>query len=827
MRNFLIISFLLFSSFSNATEKDVDAVVTKKIIGAVRVQETPKIDGILDEEIWKNAPIATDFIQNSPNPGNQPSQKTEVRVLYDNTAMYIGATMYDVSKDSIMRQLSQRDEEENTDLFAVFIDTYKDGQSGYGFVVHPTGVQWDARYSQAQGQDVSWNAVWMSAVSMDENNWYVEMKIPYSAIRFPEKSIQEWGINFARKIRRIREFDFWNEVNPSVNGFVNQWGTLMGVSNIEAPVRLMFTPYVAGYVEHYPYNVTGKSNYSQSINGGMDVKYGINDAFTLDMTLIPDFGQVQSDNQVLNLSPFEVQFNENRPFFMEGTELFNKGSLFYSRRLGGTPINYNTPYNQLNDNEEVIDNPAESQLLNATKISGRTKGGLGIGIFNGITKSMYATVKDTVTEQTREVLTDPLTNYNIFVLDQNLKNNSYVTLINTNVTRSGSFYDANVTGGMFKLNTKKNVFSLSGRGIVSQKYFSSDSVSLGHKANFDFVKEGGNFKFGIGYNEIDDTYDPNDLGYLYNNNIRDGYARIGYNIYKPFWKLLEFWSSLSTYNARLYNPDKYADFNINTEIGGTFKNWISAGLFYTAEPLETYDFYEPRVWGRFQAWQTSNNFGGWISSDYRKRIALDLNTNYRKFNAENRYRFNINIGPRIRFSNKFSMVYTLGRYEFVSDEGAALDLNGGGTIIGNDIIFGKRNQTTYENVLSANYIFTNKMGLTLRIRHYWSNVKYNSFHVLDENGHLTLSNYDGLDANGESLHNTNFNAFNVDMVYRWVFAPGSEIRMVYKTSLLALNNNISATYSENLNKTFEEPQAQSLSLKVLYYIDYLSLKKKK
>lgn len=817
----------MFSGFSNATEKDVDAVVTKKIIGAVRVQETPKIDGILDEEIWKNAPIASDFIQNSPNPGNQPSQKTEVRVLYDNTAMYIGATMYDVSKDSIMRQLSQRDEEENTDLFAVFIDTYKDGQSGYGFVVHPTGVQWDARYSQAQGQDVSWNAVWMSAVSMDENNWYVEMKIPYSAIRFPEKPVQEWGINFARKIRRIREFDFWNEVNPSVNGFVNQWGTLMGVSNIEAPVRLMFTPYVAGYVEHYPYDVKGKSNYSQSINGGMDVKYGINDAFTLDMTLIPDFGQVQSDNQVLNLSPFEVQFNENRPFFMEGTELFNKGSLFYSRRLGGTPINFNAPYNQLNDNEEVLDNPAESQLLNATKISGRTKGGLGIGVFNGITKSMYATVKDTVTEQTREVLTDPLTNYNVFVLDQNLKNNSYVSLINTNVTRSGSFYDANVTGGMFKLNTKKNVFSLSGRGIVSQKYFSSDSVSLGHKANFDFVKEGGNFKFGIGYNEIDDTYDPNDLGYLYNNNIRDGYARIGYNIYKPFWKLLEFWSSLSTYNARLYNPDKYADFNINTEIGGTFKNWISAGLFYTAEPLETYDFYEPRVWGRFQAWQTSNNFGGWISSDYRKKIALDINTNYRKFNAENRYRFNLSVGPRIRFSNKFSMVYTLGRYAFVNDEGAALDLNGGGTIIGNDIIFGKRNQTTYENVLSANYIFTNKMGLTLRIRHYWSNVKYNSFHVLDENGHLTPSNYDGLDANGESLHNTNFNAFNVDMVYRWVFAPGSEIRMVYKTSLLALNNNISATYSENLNKTFEEPQAQSLSLKVLYYIDYLSLKKKK
>ena len=827
MRHFLAILFLLLISNFSFAQKEKDSTITKKVIDALRVQEAPKIDGKLNEEVWRNAPIATDFIQNEPNPGNKPSQKTEVRVLYDNTAMYIGAIMYDVSKDSIMRQLSQRDEEENTDIFAVFIDTYNDGQSGYGLVVHPTGVQWDARYSEAQGQDISWNAVWTSAVSMDDNNWYVEMKIPYSAIRFPEKPIQEWGINFARKIRRIREFDFWNEVNPKVNGFVNQWGKLMGVSNIEAPVRLMFSPYVAGYVEHYPYNIKGKSNYSQSFSGGMDVKYGINDAFTLDMTLIPDFGQVQSDNQVLNLSPFEIQFDENRPFFMEGTELFNKGSLFYSRRLGGTPINYNAAYSQLNENEDVIDNPAESQLLNATKISGRTKNGLGIGVFNGVTKSMFATVKDTISGQTREILTDPLTNYNVFVLDQSLKNNSYVSLINTNVTRSGSFYDANVTGGMFKINTKQHVFSLAGRGIVSQKYFSSDSVSLGHKSNFDFVKEGGNFKFGFGYNEIDDTYDPNDLGYLYNNNIRDGYAYLGYNIYQPFWKILQFWLSVRTYNSRLYKPDKYADFNINFDVGATFKNWISTGLNFTTEPIETYDFYEPRVWGRFHAWQTSNNFAGWISSDYRKRIALDINANYRIFSAENRHRFNLNVGPRFRFSDKFSMNYNLGRYEFVNDEGAALDLNGGGTIISNDIIFGKRNQTTYENVLSANYIFTNKMGLTLRVRHYWSSVKYNSFHVLDEKGHLTPSNYVGLDVDGESLHNTNFNAFNIDMVYRWVFAPGSEISFVYKTSLLESNNNVSASYIENFKNTMEESRAQSISLKVLYYIDYLSLKKKK
>ncbi len=820
-----IFFFMVLVNFSFAQNAN-DSLVGGKIIDAVRVQTPPKIDGVLDDEVWKKAPIATGFIQDSPNPGKKASQETEVRVLYDNTALYISATMHDVSKDSIMRELSQRDNEGNTDIFAVFLDTYNDDQSGYGFVVHPTGVQWDARYSQAQGQDVSWDAVWVSEVTMDHNGWYVEMKIPYSAIRFPEKEIQEWGINFSRKIKRFREFSHWSPIDPTVNGFVNQWGSLQGIKNIEAPVRLMFMPYVSGYLEHYPHNVEGLSNYSKSFNGGMDVKYGINDAFTLDMTLIPDFGQVQSDNQVLNLSPFEVRFNENRPFFMEGTELFNKGGLFYSRRLGARPIDFSAPYNQLGNDEDVVDNPSESQLLNATKISGRTRKGLGIGVFNGVTKTMYATVKDTITGETREVLTDPLTNYNVLVLDQNLKNNSFVTLINTNVTRSGSYYDANVTGGMFKVNDKSNNFSVSGNGKLSQKYF-SDSVSLGHSAGLFFDKQGGNLKYGFGYFEESDAYDPNDLGFLFNNNSRGGFAWVGYNVYKPFWKFLRTWSSLNVNYERLYSPDEFTDFSVNVDVGGTFRNFLSTGVFYRVEPIETYDFFEPRVWGRFYAWQPSHNVGGFFSSNYNKTFALDFNGNYRKFNADGRYRLNTSIGPRVRFSDKFSMRYNLGRYAFVNDEGAAIELSGGGTIINNDIIFGKRDQTTYENILSASYTFTNRMGVTLRARHYWSTVDYNSFHTLDPDGHLISSTYDGLDTNGESLHNTNFNAFNIDMVYRWVFAPGSEISLVFKSNLLAFDNDVSKSYSDNFSNTLESPQTKSISLKVLYYIDYLSLKKNK
>jgi hypothetical protein len=825
MKYFGLVFFLLSTKLIIGQVSDKQLSVLKSI-DAIRVENPPKMDGVLDDEVWKKAPVASDFIQGEPFPGLKASQKTEVRVLYDNTAIYIGATLHDVSKDSIIRQLSQRDSEGNTDYFALFIDTYNDDQSGYGFSVQPTGVQVDARYSQAQGEDISWNAVWISEVTIDDKGWYVEMKIPYSAIRFPKNEVQEWGINFQRSIRRHRERNNWSPIDPLVNGFVNQWGKVEGIKNIESPVRLVFLPYVSSYLEHYPYNVDGKSNYSKSINGGMDLKYGINDAFTLDLTLIPDFGQVQSDNQVLNLSPFEVRFDENRPFFTEGTELFNKGGLFYSRRLGGTPIDYSAADNNLGMDEEVIENPGETQLVNATKISGRTKGGLGIGVFNGVTKNMFATIKDSVTGQTRKVLTDPLTNYNVLVLDQNLKNNSYATLINTNVTRSGSYYDANVTRGMFKLNDKKNIFSIEAGGTLSQKYY-VDSLSLGHATNVEFSKDGGNLKYGVDYYEESDTYDPNDLGFLYNNNSRGGSAYVGYDVYEPYSIFLRSWSELEVVYERLYNPNKFTTLGIMGNYGTTFRNFLTAGITCRIDPVEIYDFFEPRVWGRYYAIQSSNNIGGFYSSDYRKRIALDINTNYRKFNTDGRYRFNIKISPRIRFSDKFSMIYELARNGFTNDEGAAIDLSGDGTIISDDIIFGKRDQTTYTNILSASYIFTNRMGLTLRARHYWSKVDYRTFHVLDQKGHLTPSTYNGLDTDGSSLHNTNFNAFSIDMAYRWVFSPGSELSLVFKTNLTTFDNNISKSYSNNFKNTLEADQTKSISLKVLYYIDYLSLKRKK
>ena len=804
MKNFLLFLLICFSlNESFAGEK--------KKITAIRVNDSPKIDGVLDEPVWSNAPMATDFIQHETSPGLPSDQKSEVKLIYDNTALYVGAILYDVSSDSILRELGKRDTEGNTDIFGILLDTYMDGINAFGFFVTSAGVQIDAKYS-SNGQDFDWNAVWESKVQITGNNWIVELKIPYSAIRFSKMDLQLWGINFIRKIRRHREMSFWNNVDPAIEGFINQFGELNGVEKIESPVRLSLTPYVSGYADHY--KNLNKPFTSTNFNFGTDVKYGINESFTLDMTLVPDFGQVQSDNQILNLSPFEVQFNDFRPFFTEGTELFNRGGLFYSRRVGGTPLGYYEVQKALASDETLVNNPSSTPMLNATKISGRTSKGLGIGLFNATTNTTYATIENTEGE-IRKLLTDPLSNYSVAVFDQSLRNNSFVSFVNTNVMREGSFYDANVSGMQFKLLNKKITHSLSGNATLSQKYHAGlASADMGHAYEIGFSKVSGNFQYFLNHNFKSNTYDPRDLGFLFNNNQVNYITGIRYNIYKPFWKVNNFFSNMDIIYSRLYSPDVFQDFAINLFARTTFtKKFMSTGLFVRFEPVITYDYFEPRVPGRFYKFPTNYTGDYWISSDYRKKFALDAGINYRIFNEGSRHNFNYSLSPRYRVNNKLSFIVNFDSENRFEDVGYV-------NIMTDTIIFGVRDVNTITNTLASSYTFTNLMALSVRVRHYWSKAKYGSFHTLNEDGSLGESTYN-------DNHDINFNAFNVDMVYTWNFAPGSEMSIVWKNAILQRNSSVINDYLINFKNTIESPQLNSISLKLLYFIDYLSLKKKK
>ncbi|MCJ8165414.1 carbohydrate binding family 9 domain-containing protein [Pontibacter sp. E15-1] len=808
-----------------AQGQDKQTKFPQRSLQALRITEAPRIDGVLDEPIWQQAEIATQFIQNRPNPGVVERLPTEVRIVYDDVAIYVGAVMHDVSQDSIFRELGRRDDLGNTDWFGVFFDTYKDQINGFGFFVTPAGVQLDARYS-SNGEDFSWNAVWESSAKLEGTDWVAELKIPYSAIRFSSKQEQVWGLNLMRNRQSTRERFFWNHLEPGKDGFVNQWGLLQGLKDIEAPLRLSLTPYLSGYMERFPVDGQGKvedTHYKNDMNvsGGLDLKYGINDAFTLDMTLIPDFSQVQSDNRVLNLSPFEQQFSENRPFFLEGTELFNKGNFFYSRRIGGTPTHYGTVYDKKKyKGYEVLQNPRETKMINGTKVSGRTQSGLGVGIFNAVVGRQHAVLQDSVGDRL-EVETQPLTNYNIAVFDQSLKNNSYVTLVNTNVMRQGGTYDANLTGALFRFANKENKYAVNGKAALSQRYH-TDSTNLGYMYELGFGKISGNVQYNLSHSVKSDTYDPNDLGILFVNNSIEEEANISYNKYEPFWKMQSLYTTLGAVYSRRYDPNVFQNFVMYANANGTFKNFMSAGLSMNLEPVKTFDFFEPRAAGRYYVFPVNYSVNGWLSTDYRKRLAMEVGVFYRMFEENARRSLSVFLEPRFRVNNQLSFSYAFesgNRYDDIGFFANSETVNEtGGT--DKKIIFGLRDVNSVYNRLSGSYIFNNRMSLALRVRHNWSKVMAREFFALEPNGNLRSEAYD------PETPNQNYNSFNLDMVYSWWFAPGSEISIVWKNAFEENVDTLEPRYFDNFSHTLTSPQSSTFSIKVLYYLDYLTMRSK-
>jgi hypothetical protein len=300
-------------------KKEQSVPLQKKIMSATELADKPKIDGQGDDEVWQAVPqsFSGNFTQISPK-NLEPSQYiTEIKTGYTDYAFYVLAYMRDPAPGTIARELGLRDDfGKLADRFGIALDTYNQGQNAFYFALTSAGVQLDS-YITPNNEDVSWDAVWNSAVQITDEGWVAEVEIPWSAIRFAKRPEQVWGINFMRVIRSQNERSFWNPVDASEAGFVNQSGTLIGINNINPPLRLQLFPYVSAIAGYDG----GSGTTSTNFGGGMDLKWGISESFTLDMALIPDFSQVQSDNLVLNLSPFEVRFSENRPFFTEGTEL--------------------------------------------------------------------------------------------------------------------------------------------------------------------------------------------------------------------------------------------------------------------------------------------------------------------------------------------------------------------------------------------------------------------------------------------------------------------------------------------------------------------------
>lgn len=830
LRPILIVCAVFLAVFVHAqTSKPTTAKLTEKapprLLPAMRTTQTIKIDGVLDDSAWKTAPLATDYVEFRPAVGVKEAEETKTisYLLYSDEGIYFAGFCYERTRDSIARELKGRDGFGMNDYIGIIFDTYKDNLNGFEYFVTPLNEQWDAKMapnSNGNSEDFSWNAVWKSGVVMHDNGWSFEMFIPYGAIRFGKKDVQDWGVNMTRRRQKTGQQFTWNPIDPNVNGFLTQEGFWTGITNIKPPVRLQFSPYFSVYANHFPINQPGVKNLTSQVNGGLDVKYGLNQAFTLDATLIPDFGQVQSDNQVLNLSPFEVQFNEYRNFFTEGTELFSKGGLFYSRRIGGMPIHYGKASGQVGANEKLLKNPPESKLINASKISGRTQKGLGIGILNAITKTQYATIEDINTKEQRKIVTDPLTNYNIIVLNQSMKNNSSISLINTNVTRSGADYDANVTAALLDLNDKKNTWNVGGKFALSQLLgYDKDGKNVnGYSHNIYFGKTSGRFNFNVWQDLTDTKYTHRDLGYFTNNNFLDHGAWVGYKWIEPKNWYNRIFLNMNGRISKLFTPfsgvkETYqtGNINFNAEIQTKKLWWVGTFLGYTSKQN---DFYEPRKTGLFFTRNQSFALGGWVNSNEAKKYSFWSEIFARRHvDFYDQFGVDATVSQTFRFNSKFSVSHRIGYLPRFNNMGYAAKSDNG------DVVFARRKVNTIENIVNVKYSFTNMMWITYRMRHYVSTVDNKEYFTLQQNGKL-LPN-----STFAGNVNQNLNLFNIDMVYTWQFAPGSFLNIVWKNYIQNFNRIVEPDYLKNFTNTLDADANNNLSLKVIYFLDYLDIKK--
>lgn len=793
-----------------------DTSTERKKTAAVRVAIGPELDGDLSDACWQNAPIATGFIIDNPHPGVPLEQNTEVKTVYTDEAIYFSFMNYDTAPDSILTQLTGRDADGNSDYCGITFNCYRDGINAFTFAVSPLGEQFDARSSGSDGEDVSWNAVWFCKTKITPQGWTAEFKIPFAAIRFPDVAEQEWGINFIREVRRTRHHSFWSPVDPAGPGYVAQMGLITGIKGIKPPRRIFLYPYASVYYNRNERN-DGSVAGGYSYNGGLDLKLGLSDAFTLDATLIPDFGQTLSDQLILNLTAFDIQFNDNRPFFMEGLELFSKAGIFYSRRIGfDEPIHRYRADAERKDTEVIVENPDKDQVINAIKISGRDKQGLGIGFFNAVTSASHAVLKDTETGQTREVETSPLTNYNVFVLDQNLRNNSFLSVINTSVLRAGDTYDANVTGYQYEIRNKQNSYSLAGRGAMNTKFGGdyarrNDDGSFGHSQSLSVNKITGNFLWNAGAAYESDRYDPNDLGFLQAPNSVNYFAGGGYNIYKPFGRFNRMWSWASAYYNQLYKPNTFTDVYLSAELGMNSKKFNSFQISYESSPVRGYDYFEPRVAGRYFRTYINHMIGGWYSTDYRKPVAWDIGTWFTNFENPGRYQFNWRVAPRFRFNDHLFVTYVYSYQSHRNDIG----FGGWTDDTYTEPVFGKRDVISHTNVLNVQYAFGPWMMLTTRFRHYWGYSRYHEYYELKDDGYVCLTD--------ATVNNRNFNSFTIDMIYRWIFSMGSELNIVWKNSIIDFADEIPSSLTRDFDYTFGRPQNNSFSVRAIFFVDYRSV----
>ncbi len=785
--------------------------------------KVPIIDGILSEDLWNDLNPATDFTLMWPETRNGikiPNEfKTTAYVCYDDNAIYVGAILKHPNIDKIPKELSQRDEiwNVNAETFFVTFNTYNDDLNFFGFQVTSAGTVGDVYSSGTiDSDDFLYNTVFEAKINISSDGWSLEMVIPYSAIRFPKKEVQLWGLNFGRKIQSLDETYVWSPVNVNELEYHESNGTLKGIKNINPPLRMFFYPYIQSSV-----NLQSRFKTSSSYIGGMDLKYGLSSSFTLDASLIPDFGQVEFDNVELNLGPFQQQFDENRAFFTEGANLFKiadgdmgGGSFFYSRRIGEK---ISLEDNLLEEDEQFYNFDSTPQLLSTVKVTGTTSKNLSIGLLNAITNKLDVEIENFSSNETRKQTIQPLVNYNVLSLTKQLLNDySSVSVINTNKTGGDGLYGNNIAfvADMFDSNRDFN-FKLKTFGSLTPKINNKNGFRYG----ISLSELKGNFRYNFSWWGVDKHYKQNELGYFNFTDHQSYSTRISYQILNEYGFLRKYSNYLRFQNTRTFHSFERKLWGLRFGNDFSTKNLMVFEADFAYSSI-TRDYDKPRANNRYVL--EPENFQAKLVVQSNKNKNFSYRVQWNKFNYfkedfnERKSQNRIYISTLYRFSDRFSLELKSNHIDFKDDIGYLDTIN-------ENIYFGRRNIKSVENNIDFSYFFDSKKWVNLKLRNYWSRAKYdNSLFLLDLNGKRTQVDYSLLEFNP----NTNFNIWNVDISFEWWFAPGSNMILLYRNQLFNNDNLVGLDYLQSLNNLFDFNAQHQLSLRINYLIN-LNRKKNK
>jgi len=812
-----------------------------------------RVSGAIADEVWRTAPATDAFVQREPKEGGEPSQKTEFRVAYDAATLYIRVTAFDTEPDKILTYLTRRDEDSPCDWLYVMIDSYHDRRTAYEFGVNPSGVKRDRYWFNDNLSDDSWDAVWDVSVSRDARGWSAEFRIPFSQLRFNPSESTTFGFAVRRQIGRLNEASTWPLLARSANGYVSSFGELGGLSKIGAPKRLELLPYVVGDVtRNHPEGNPLIDGVDPGLAAGLDMKYAVTTGLTLTATVNPDFGQVEADPAVVNLTAFETFFNERRPFFVEGSGNFNFGldcndgactGLFYSRRIGRTPQgNEDLP----SDDGIYTDAPSQTAILGAAKLTGRV-GRFSLGILQAFTREETASIWQTgaVSRQ----LVEPATSYSIARARREFANQSSIgfMLTSTNRQRSGDPQfladHANTVGTDWDLRFRTR-YAVQGYLVGSaisgdpnaiqllqenpRHYYQRPdlkSVSLdptrtslnGGAGQLAIVKIGGEFvRFNFNTSFKSPGFDINDAGFLRRADQRNTNNWLQFRSDRPNRifrsRMINFnlWRAWNYDGDRLWggeNINAHATFINNWQTGGGY-NWQHGGL----------DDRETRG-GPGVATNPGRGIWYYVNTDSRKSLVMNF---FGAFGGDSLGTHWREISPEVTYRPVPQLMTTIGiRYNRSIDDSQWVDQI---TDTSNHYVFAHIDQTTLALTGRLNYTMTPNLSLQLYAQPFVSTGDYNHYKELTETprspvyfDRYTPYAYDFV-ANG----NPDFNAksFRTTNVLRWEYRPGSTLFVVWQQA--RENDFVPGGFQlgRDVRDIFGVPPRNVFLVKLAYWINY-------